>query len=110
MFFWSDIDGEPGLAFVMLLVDEAWRAVVQTQEYDLWDVFVRVVFCDELFFGGGEGVVADDGLDVAEFGVGELGGGFYEGFELVEEEEGGAEVGEGGGEELVVVAEEGDAV
>lgn len=84
--------------------------LVETQEEKLRDSDCGIVFGDQLRFGFGVGIVADEGADLGVAEVVEGGGVGGEGVEVVEEEEGGCWVGEGGGEEGMVGAEEGDAV
>ena len=71
---------------------------------------VGVVLRYDFFFWFGVGVFADEGLDIFVGGVGETGGVVAQGREVVEEEERGRWVFEGGGEKRVIGTEKGDAV
>ena len=71
---------------------------------------VGVVLRYDFFLWFGVGVVADEGLDIFIGGVRYTGGVVPQGREVVEEEERGGWVFEGGGEERVISTEKGDAV
>ena len=105
-----DIDGEPRLALVVLLVHEALLALVQPEEDYLREIERRVVLRNDVVFGAGERFMADDGFDVVELEACELGGGLEEGLDILENQEGCAGVLDSGREEGVVGAQERDAV
>ena len=105
-----DIDREPRLPLVVLLIHEAFFPLIQPQKYNLRDIQARVVLRNHILFGRVEDVLADDGLDVRVAHARQRRRRGHERLNVFEEDECCAGVAQGRGEKGVVGAEEGDAV
>lgn len=80
--------------------------IVEAEEQDQWRAHRAIVSSYRLRLGFGKGVLPNHGAEVGMAHVGEVGGVAGGGGEVVDGDEGGAGVGERGGEEGVVGLDE----
>jgi hypothetical protein len=105
-----NVHGKPWLALVPLSVLEACLALVEPKEDYLRLVQRGIILRNCLVFAAVEWVIANNGLHVGEFALGEFVWRVHKGIEVVEQQEGCGRVFERLRQEGVVGSQEGDAV